>query len=296
MGAAAATVATGGMVGKLFAQATDLVVLGVRAGPAPTTNDVPEIGTTDADTGGASTLASATSVPLLIQSLDTTTGRLQSVTALQFLPDGTPVLSSDELVSGFTLLVDGTAVVAITPVDAGGPTRLIVLSTPPRALAVAGLKKDEQLSSVVGTSDGGLFGLVMKKNGTPPVVLASVDPVTGALSTTQKVSLPATQRFGALAQYPDGTFYTTAVAQDGTTSLAHIDLSQKKATVGAQLHAGSVTWNNGVESLACSSAGQLLALGALRYVTPNSVYTVDIQSAGMTALRSFDVAKMSLSH
>jgi hypothetical protein len=170
------------------------------------------------------------------------------------------------------------------------------LSTPPRALAIAGLKKDEQLSSVVGTSDGGLLGLVMKKNGTPPVRLATVDLVTGALSTTQKVVMPAIQRFGALTQCPDGTFYTTALAEDGGTSLVHVDLSQKKPIVGAQLHVGTVVWNNGVESLACTGAGQLLALGALRYETPNVVYTVDVHSGGMTALRNFDVAKMSLSH
>ncbi|MDB5074829.1 MAG: hypothetical protein JWO42_1008, partial [Chloroflexi bacterium] len=61
VGAGAVAVASNGFVDQTRAQPTDLVVLGVKPGPVPTTNDIPTSDTTEVDTmAGASTSSAAT--------------------------------------------------------------------------------------------------------------------------------------------------------------------------------------------------------------------------------------------
>ena len=95
--------------------------------------------------------------------------------------------------TGFTSLSDGAFVVAITPVPTkrkgSGPTRLI-LGPFPTTVTIAGLKKEEQLKSLLGTKDGRLLGLVVKKNDTPPVRLVEIDEKTG--NFTGKLNFPGT--------------------------------------------------------------------------------------------------------
>lgn len=302
---AASTVAGAGsrfagsrFAGKIVAQAADLVVLSVTAGPIPTTTAVPEVGTTEGDSAGVPSTGSL-AVRVLVQSIDVTTGQVQTVPTPQALPHGAPVLNSIEAVTGFTTLADSTIVLAITPVSGSkyetAPTRLTLLRTPPMVLTVSGLAKGEELESVVADTEGGLLGLVTRKNGRPPARLATIDLVTGAISTVNRIHLPATWPFRSLTQCHDGTLYTTAVEKYGGTMLAHLDLGQKTPLALVRLTVGGMAWNNGLESLVCSRAGQLLAFGAPRYVTPNALYAVDRGSGAMTKLRTVDSAKVALS-
>ncbi len=301
--ASTAVALTGPLTATLFAQQSSrsVLLLGVQSGPVPTTTDVPEVATTEDDSAGTPTTGSV-AVPLLVQSFDVTTGQVQTVPTPQVLPDGTPILQSNEALTGITTLVNGTIVLTIAPVSGAknetSPTRLTLLGTPPVALSVSGLKKHEQLGDVVGTSDGRLLGLVMKKNGTPPVTLVTIDPGTGAMSAANKLHLPQDRRFRTLTQCPDGTLYTTAVENGGDTILVRLDLGQNKPVDVVPLTIDGSAWTNGLESLMCTggSQPQLLALGAPRYVSPNAVYTIDLGSGVMTKLRVFETAKATFSH
>src|SRR5918999_543553 len=118
-------------------------------------------------------------------------------------------------------------VVAITPLPThrkgGDPTRLIV-GPSPSTITISGLKKKELLESLVGTKDGRLLGLVVKKNGRPPVRLVEIDQKTGDF--TSKLKLPENQRFSNLAECPDGKLYTTGIDKDGKTRLLLLDLQK----------------------------------------------------------------------
>jgi hypothetical protein len=275
-------------------------LLGAQAGPLPTTTDVPEVARTETGSAGNRATGSV-AVPVRVQSLDLATGQLQPLATPQALPDGTPILQSGEALTGITTLVNGTIVLAITPESGAknetSPTRLILLGSPPVALNVSGLNRDQQLGDVVGTSDGRLVGLVMKRNGTPPVTLVNVDLGTGATSAITRIALPPSRRFRTLTQCPDGSLYTVAVENNGDVILVRLDLAQNRPIDVARLTSDGEPWDNGLESLMCTGASQpqLLALGARRYVTPNSVYSIDMSTGVMTKLRDFDTAKATLS-
>ncbi|MEH2015613.1 hypothetical protein [Nostoc sp.] len=209
-----------------------------------------------------------------------------------------PLVEANETLSGFTCLSDGTLVVAVTPVSASRrektPTRITFLSTPVKTLIVSGLKQSQQLGSLVGTNDGRLIGLVNKKNGTPPIKLVDIDLQTGEISVISKVKLPNDERVSNLAECPDGKLYTSLVGSGGETTLVQLDSNQKNPIRLAQLKLNGKVWNNGLQSLVCSATGQLIAFGALRYETPNVVYSVDKNSGNMTRLQDFDAAQITL--
>lgn len=209
-----------------------------------------------------------------------------------------PLVETNETLSGFTSLSDGTLVVAATPVTTGKkqatPTRITFLSTPVKTLIISGLKQNQQLGSLLGTNDGRLIGLVNKKNGTPPITLVDIDLQTGEISTISKVKFPTDERASNLAQCPDGKLYTSLVGLNGDTTLVQLDSNQKTPIRLGQLKLNGTAWNNGLQSLVCSATGQLLAFGAQRYETPNAVYSIDKNSGNMTRLQDFDAAQITL--
>jgi hypothetical protein len=225
---------------------------------------------------------------LILEFLDVGSGQLGQLPVPQILID------SDEAVTGFTSLSDGSFVVAITPISAskkgGDPTRLIILGQSSTTIPIAGLKKDEQVKSILGTKDGRLLGLVVKKNDTPPVSLVDIDVKTG--NFTGKVNLPGNQRFSNLAECPDGTLYTTGVDKDGNTGLLLLDAQKRDLNFIVELKVDNMIWNNGLDGLVCSPAHQLFAFGALRYQFPKALYSVDVGSGTMIKLQNFDVAKV----
>lgn len=210
----------------------------------------------------------------------------------------TPLVESNETLSGFTSLTDGTLVVAATPVSIGRkqatPTRITFLGTPVKTLTISGLKQNEQLGSLLGTNDGRLIGLVGKKNGTPPITLVDINLQTGEVSSISKIKFPNNERVSNLAQSPDGKLYTSLVGLKGDTTLVQLDSNQKSPIKLAQLKLNGQAWNNGLQSLVCSATGQLLGFGAMRYETPNAVYSIDKNSGNMTRLQDFDAAQITI--
>ncbi len=286
---------------KTFAQTSSLVLLGVRSGKISADNTaIPEINSSEVDYVAEYINTASIPVGLVIQSLDIKTGVVENLPCPQLLADGcTSMISSNEEVSNFTALADGTLVLAITPVigskNETEPTRLIVLGRSPKVVTLSGLQKQEKLESFVGTHDGKLLGMVMRKNGRPPARLVDIHLQTGKVTSNSKVELPHDQRFITLTQCPDGTLYTTNVANDGTSNLVQLDLEQKKPLMLAKLSWKGGVLNNGLQSLVCAPGGQLLAFGAPRYETTNNLYSVNAHTGAVSLLKQFDVAKVAIS-
>ncbi|MEH1797115.1 hypothetical protein [Nostoc sp.] len=300
--ALAGTVASGlsYLGNKAFAQTPslnipNLNIVGIGSSSIITTDQtvVPEVNITESDDSTAPNIVPTVIKPLglVLQSLITGNS--------QVLGDkSTPLLEPNEILSGFTSLTDGTLVVAITPVTTSRrqatSTRITFLGTPVKTLIVSGLKRNQQLGSLLGTIDGRLIGLVGKKNGTPPIVLVDIDLQTGEISPISKVKFPNDERVSNLAECPDGKLYTSLLGLNGDTTLVQLDSNQKKPIGLAQLKVDDKAWNNGLQSLVCSATGQLLAFGAMRYETPNAVYSVDKNSGNMTRLQDFDTTQITL--
>ncbi|MEH2323109.1 MAG: hypothetical protein V7K32_05965 [Nostoc sp.] len=210
----------------------------------------------------------------------------------------TPLVETNETLSGFSCLSDGTLVVAATPIITGSKqgtqTRITFLGTPVKTLIISGLKQNQQLGSLLGTIDGRLIGLVGKKNGTPPIRLVDINVQTGEITSISKIKFPTDQRVSNLAQSQDGTLYTSLVGLNGDTTLVQLDSNQKSPIRLAQLKLNGKAWNNGLQSLVFSPTGQLLAFGAMRYETPNAVYSIDKKSGNMTRVQDFDAAQITL--
>jgi hypothetical protein len=300
--ALAGTVASGlsYLGNKAFAQTpspniANLNIVGIGSSSIITTDQtvVPEVNITESDDSTAPNIVPTVIKPvgLVLQSL--ITGNSQVVA-----DKNTPLLEPNEILSGFTSLSDGTLVVAITPVTTSRrqatPTRLTFLGTPVKTLIVSGLKQNQQLGSLLGTIDGRLIGLVGKKNGTPPILLVDINLQTGEISSISKIKFPNDERVINLAECPDGKLYTSLIGLNGDTTLVQLDSNQKKPIALAQLKVDGKALNNGLQSLVCSATGQLLAFGAMRYETPNVVYSVDKNSGNMTRLQGFDATQITL--
>ncbi|MEH2417896.1 hypothetical protein [Nostoc sp.] len=282
------------LTNKALAQTPSLKIIGISSGSMIGTDEtaIPEVNTTELES------TTPNNVPtdikprgLILQSL--ITGKAQMLAN-----KSVPLVESNETLSGFTCLSDGTLVVAITPVSTSRkeaiPTRITFLSTPVKTLIVSGLKQNQQLGSLLGTNDGRLIGLVGKKNGTPPIRLVDINVETGEISFISKVKFPEDERISNLAECPDGKLYTSLVESDGDTILVQLDSNQKNPIKLGQLKVNGQAWNNGLQSLICSGTGQLLAFGAMRYQTPNTVYSVDKNSGNMTPLEDFDATQITL--
>ena len=294
-----AAVGLGCLAQNTFAQTPNLVLLGVRSGKIAADNTaIPEINSSEVDYIAEYINTASIPVGLIIQSLDIKTGLVVDLPCPQLLADGcTSMIFSNEEVSNFTALADGTLVLAITPVigskNETEPTRLIVLGDSPKVVPLSGLQKQEKLESFVATHDGKLLGMAMRKNGRPPARLVDINLQTGKTTANSRVELPSDQRFITLTQCPDGTFYTTNVTNDGSSNLVQLDL-QKKSLILTKLSLKSGVLNNGLQSLVCSSGGQLLAFGASRYETINNLYTVNAHTGAVSLLKQFDVSKVAL--
>ncbi|MEH2176912.1 hypothetical protein [Nostoc sp.] len=279
---------------KAWAETPSLNIVGIGSSPIVDTDQtaITEVNTTELveNTALNSVSTEIKPVGLVLQSL--MTGKTQV-----FTDKTTPLLEPNEILSGFTSLSDGTLVVAITPVALrrrqATPTRITFLGTSIKTLIVSGLKPNQQLGSLLGTNDGRLIGLVGKKNGTPPIRLVDINLQTGEISSISKVKFLEDERVSNLAESPDGILYTSIVGAYGETTLVQLDPNQKKPIRLGQLKVNGQAWNNGLQSLVCSTTGQLLAFGAMRYETPNAVFIVDKNSGNMTRLQDFDTAQIT---
>jgi hypothetical protein len=278
---------------KAFADTPSLDIVGITSTSIisdPTA--IPEVNTTELDNNPPNILPTDIKpVGLVLQSLITAKAEV-------IADKTTPLLEPNEILSGFTSLSDGTLVVAITSVTTSRKqaalTRITFLGTPVKTLIVSGLKQNQQLGSLLGTIDGRLIGLVGKKNGTPPIALVDINLQTGEISSISKVKFPNDERASNLAECPDGKLYTSLVGFNGDTTLVQLDSNQKRPIRLGQLNVNGKAWNNGLQSLVCSATGQLLAFGAMRYETPNAVYSLDKNTGNMTRLQDFDVTQVAV--
>ncbi|MHC5720295.1 MAG: hypothetical protein ACYTX0_51765, partial [Nostoc sp.] len=121
---------------KAFGQTPSLKIIGIGSSPIISTDqtDSPEVNTTELNSITPKNVATDIKpVGLVLQSL--ITGKAELLTN-----KSTPLVESNETLSGFTSLSDGTLVVAITPVSTSRkettPTRITFLSTPVKTLIV----------------------------------------------------------------------------------------------------------------------------------------------------------------
>lgn len=241
----------------------------------------------------------STSVGIALQSLDLALNQILNLRLPQAQFGARPILQIGEQLAGFTSLANGTLVLGISPVRAGrnesAATRLVFVggSSANTPLTVSGLGNQNTLESLLVTNNGSLLGLAIKKNFRPPADLVSINLNTG--QTSLSFNLPNNERFSNLAQCPDGRIYTTSVGRLGETSLVQLNVGQGQLIRRAQLNFNGTVWTNGFSDLVCSEAGQLFALGAPRYVTPNNLYSVDPSTGAMTLLRQYDAAKITIS-
>jgi hypothetical protein len=248
-------------------------------------------------TGNVQPGAPADGVPLEASVMDLASGAVQLQPIPQFLDDGvTPVFTVDDSVTGYSVLPDGTHLIAITPVPgskgADDPTRLVrVTGSAASRVPVSGLNQQEQLGSLASTSSGPVLALAHKKNGAPPARLVRVDPASGAANDYPGVQVPGNALARTLTVCPNGVVYATATTRSGDTSLVRLDTNQSTL-----LKSGGVVWNNGLASLVCSPTNELVALGAPRYKGPNGVYTIDPSTGVMTLVREFNVDRLTLAH
>lgn len=304
--AGTAGVAIGTLANKTKAQQPNLAIVGMSSGPLNNTDTaaVPEVDSTEEDSTDldsstlARTSAASTNSELILQSLDVGTGQVQNLTTQALERGGsTSTLEVGERISDLTSLADGTLVGVINTISTSkkgaSPTRLTFLGTS-TTVTVSGLKKNELLESLLVLKDGSSIGLVARRKGTPPVDLVNVNVKTGEISKNKDFTLPANVRYSNLAQCPDGKIYTTSVGREGDTHLVLLDEGRRRPITVAQLRIKDIVWNNGLFSLACSSAGQLFALGAFWHETTKSVYTVNATTGEMTRLSSFDAARITV--
>ena len=237
---------------------------------------------------GASNGTASPAGRLVVQYLDVTQGLVFDKTTDLVSNQNLPLLKPRERLTGLSYLSDGTLVLSSnsTKTDKKSTTIKFIGSSS-KELTVLGLAA-QTIESLLVTNDGSLLALVGQSNGAPPFKLANIDRNTGQISFLN-FTLPADQRFNTLAQCPDGKIYATAIGRLSETSLVNLEPERGELTNLAQLNIKGKLWDNGLRSLACSPAGQLFALGAPRYETNNSVYTIEPHTGEMTLLREFDV-------
>jgi hypothetical protein len=295
------TLVTAPLANTIFARPAHPVLIGLSASPVPSTAlDAPEVDATEFEPPSNRVVTDSLALSLELHSLDLSTGQVRSLPSMARLADGaTPVLRSNELVTGCALLSDGTLIAAITPVSGSrneqDATRLTQFRSPPTSIAVSGLRRDEQLGDLLATADGRLLGLVSKRDGRGPTTLVSVDTRTGRLSVVDSAMFAGYWRVNTLAESPQGVLHATGVTPKGETHLLQLGAGRAANAVLTPLSVDGAVWNNGLQSLVYSNAGQLIAFGAMRYDALNRVYAVDARTGAMTRLFDFDVARVAIS-
>jgi hypothetical protein len=155
-------------------------------------------------------------VAIVVRAFDLATQQVSAVGTRQLLQDGiTPILRSDESITGCAVLGDGTVFLAITPAPGSQkeaqPTRLTKLSATATSLALAGLRKDEYVADLLAAANGSLIGIVGRRGGRPPTKLVTIDPSTERVGNLSAPNTPASWTLRGLAQAPNGKMYTTVL-------------------------------------------------------------------------------------
>lgn len=235
---------------------------------------------------------------VLLLALDLTTGQIQDLSATT--PEIT--LLPNERISSFTLLPNGTFILATAPVTAtitGPPaslSRLLSFSSPQTLPTLQGLDNNSTVESLLGINDLELLSIVSLNQGTPPFRLATINLQTGQVSFINELLLPPIQRFSNLAQCPYGHIYATSIGREGSTGLVQLDLQQGSLINLSQLSFDNQFLSNDLASLAYSPSDPLFALGDPTYKGTNSVFSVNEISGVIEFVTDFEADKIIFAH
>jgi len=234
-------------------------------------------------------------------------------------PKAFVVKKPSERITGFTVLSDGTLVIAATATTKDGDFSRLIYIDPPKGSGKKppkqGLKikktKDKKYSTVesllaITTKDkkGDQFlSVVSLAEGVTPFELAFIDSNSGQVDASVETGLPnllPNQRLSNLAKSPDGKIYATNVGGQDTITLVQLDLENRAVVTGrgkiislVGLSFNKKTLENDLASLAFSSTGQLFALADPNNEGTNSLFTVDLKTGVMTLVRKLAVDKIA---
>ena len=152
-----------------------------------------------------------------------------------------------------------------------------------KKLTLTGLANGERIKGLEILSDKSLLAIVGQNNVFGANRIVRISREKGDIVSSE-FNLPSDRNFFTLTQDPGGTIYTSSTRPTGYTSIERIDLGARQAIELAQLNFNGSVWNNGLAGLACSSAGELFALTAPRYVTRNNLYKVNLSNGGLSLL------------
>jgi hypothetical protein len=292
-------VVTAPFANTIFARPADPPLIGIGVAPiAFDDTDAAIVNRTEFEPASGSVVSSARASALLVHSIELSTGQVRSVRSVGVLADGrTAALETNELITGSALLRDGTLVVALTPASGSpnqkAPTRLTRSAASAATVPLIGLASGEMLADLLVTRDNRLMGLVTQRSGAAPADLVNVDLQSGRFSRVGSIALAGYWRINTLTQSASNQFYATAINRNGETHLIRVNADGSQPSVIAALSYGGIVWNNGLQNLVSTSSDELIAFGAMRYETVNTLYRVDPRSGEMTRLYDFDAASVA---
>lgn len=309
--ASATTTLLSNLAARTVAQQSQLVIYGVRLTPASSSitedkadasagNKTPGIILQSIDLGTGQELATAEIPEQLVQNQQEPTQTVNKALVIK---------KPSERITGFTVLSDGTFVVAAAAATKKGDFSRFAffsqnITKPKKSLKTKKIKKGNTVESLLAIQNDQLLSLISQNQGIPPFELAVINPKSGQVdgNTLGLPDLPPNQRFSNLAQSPDGKIYATTLGHENVPILVQLDLVNKSPITGkgkiirlVPLSFNNRPLQNDLASLAFSPSNQLFALADPNYERTNSLFTIDLKTGNMQLIRKFVVDKIAFS-
>lgn len=225
-------------------------------------------------------------------SLDLTTSLVNDLTATN--PQLT--LQPNERISSFTVLLDGTFVVATAPATTSqnpNPSRLLSFSSS-QLPALQGIDQYSTIESLCATQDGQLLSLISLNLGLPPFRLATIDLNTGEVNFINELSLPENQRFSNLTESPIGHLVATNISRSGFTNIVRIFLNKGTFTTLSQLSYNGKPLSNDIKHIAYSPLSKgIFVLANPTYQSTNSIFWVNKKTGVLELITTFAADKIA---
>jgi hypothetical protein len=178
-------------------------------------------------------------------SLDLNTLEVQDLSSI--IPE--IILQPNERLSSFTVMLDGTLIVATAPVmtlQPINPSRLITLSPSTTLPNLQSLDQNSTVESLCATNNGELLSIISRNRGIPPFSLAKIDQETGEVNfLDDQLALPTNARFSNLTECPDDHLYATYLAGQSPTKMVQLFLDEGSFTTLSQLsYDGRLLYND----------------------------------------------------
>ncbi len=231
-----------------------------------------------------------------LYSLDLNTLEVQDLSSI------TPeiILQPNERLTSFTVMLDGTFVVATAPaltLQTINPSRLITLSTSRTLPTLQGLDQASTVESLYATNHGELLSIISQNQGLPPFYLAKIDQETGAVnSLNDQLALPANARFGNLTERPNGHLYATYLAGESPTTMVRLFLHKGNYSLISQISYNGKSLYNDLLGQAYSPLNDgAFVLANPTYQDTNSLFWVNEEVGAMELITTFAVDKIAFS-